>query len=541
MSWRIRFTRSLSTIGVTGLLGCSAARLFWKMPELKTVDQPTEKHACCDPSSVILYPTPKDAMKAPRERIAFVTATNYNMPMASVQMQMPTSVQMKKSDAVFTIDIDPNSATYCQPISKVELPKLGDEVHHSGWNACASCFGKAGVNRRYLICPTLITSRVYVIDTFDPKNLKLAHTVHRKELEPLDATFLHTTHCLGTGEIMISSLGDNKGNNKGQFILLDKDFKVKGLWHPKEEATEFNYGFWYQPRLNVMMSSEWGSPSAIKHGFDPKHIEKGYYSRRINIWDWTTRKRIQSIELPGEEGSMGFEIRFLHDPDKNNCFMGTLYGGGLYHIYKEGTKTKYEAELVARCPPKKVKNWKYGDSLPAMLSDVIISMDDKYLYASLWLHGKVLQYDISDPHNVKLVGEVNIGGLLHNQSGVTVDEPGWKGYDQTEVKGRKIEGGPHMLQLSLDGKRLYVTTNLTTPWDEQFYPELVKKGGAMLMMHVDTEKGGLELDPNFLVDFGDFPGGDKFGAHEMRWLVSTPQNYTAPFRPSGDCTSDIFL
>lgn len=31
-----------------------------------------------------------------------------------------------------------------------------------------------------------------------------------------------------------------------------------------------------------------------------------------------------------------------------------------------------------------------------------------------------------------------------------------------------------MLQLSLDGKRLYVTTSLFTPWDKQFYPESVK-------------------------------------------------------------------
>ncbi len=30
------------------------------------------------------------------------------------------------------------------------------------------------------------------------------------------------------------------------------------------------------------------------------------------------------------------------------------------------------------------------------------------------------------------------------------------------------------LQLSLDGKRLYVTTSLFSTWDKQFYPEMVK-------------------------------------------------------------------
>ena len=42
------------------------------------------------------------------------------------------------------------------------------------------------------------------------------------------------------------------------------------------------------------------------------------------------------------------------------------------------------------------------------------------------------------------------------------------------VKGKKIQGGPQMIQMSLDGKRLYVTTSLFSVWDKQFYPELAK-------------------------------------------------------------------
>jgi hypothetical protein len=34
---------------------------------------------------------------------------------------------------------------------------------------------------------------------------------------------------------------------------------------------------------------------------------------------------------------------------------------------------------------------------------------------------------------------------------------------------------PPRRQLSLDGKRLYVTTSLFSPWDIQFYPEMVNK------------------------------------------------------------------
>jgi selenium-binding protein 1 len=42
------------------------------------------------------------------------------------------------------------------------------------------------------------------------------------------------------------------------------------------------------------------------------------------------------------------------------------------------------------------------------------------------------------------------------------------------VKGQRLYGSPQMLQLSLDGKRLYVTSSLYSPWDKQFYPDIVK-------------------------------------------------------------------
>jgi selenium-binding protein 1 len=39
--------------------------------------------------------------------------------------------------------------------------------------------------------------------------------------------------------------------------------------------------------------------------------------------------------------------------------------------------------------------------------------------------------------------------------------------------GKKLTAGPQMLQLSLDGKRLYVTNSLFSAWDDQFYPGMI--------------------------------------------------------------------
>lgn len=111
-----------------------------------------------------------------------------------------------------------------------------------------------------------------------------------------------------------------------------------------------------------------------------------------------------------------------------------------------------------------------------MITDILISLDDKYLYLSNWLHGDVRQYDISDTENPKLTGQIFLGGSILRDSKIRVirdlelaDQP-----NPVYVKGRRLYGSPQMLQLSLDGTRLYVTTSIFKPWDQQFYPEHVK-------------------------------------------------------------------
>ncbi|KAF3785232.1 hypothetical protein EJ110_NYTH28516 [Nymphaea thermarum] len=50
---------------------------------------------------------------------------------------------------------------------------------------------------------------------------------------------------------------------------------------------------------------------------------------------------------------------------------------------------------------------------------------------------------------------------------------------------------------------------LRRTWDQQFYLEILEEGSHMLQIDIDmdTEKGGLKLNPNFFVDFGLEPDG----------------------------------
>ena len=178
----------------------------------------------------------------------------------------------------------------------------------------------------------------------------------------------------------------------------------------------------------------------------------------------------------------------------------------LIHWYKAGSEWKIEK--VVDIPPIEVTGWPFP--VPSLITDFLISLDDRYLYLSNWLHGDVRQYDISDPAHPRITGQVWIGGVL--------------GKGEGDARGK---AGPQMLQLSLDGKRLYVTDSLLSSWDNQFYPQLAGGGSRMLQIDCDTDHGGLRINETFCVDFGQEPGGPA-RAHEMRY-------------PGGDCTSDIWI
>jgi len=56
-------------------------------------------------------------------------------------------------------------------------------------------------------------------------------------------------------------------------------------------------------------------------------------------------------------------------------------------------------------------------AVPPLVTDIDLSMDDRFLYVSCWGTGDLQQYDVSDPFNPKLTGKVRIGGRTRSKMG----------------------------------------------------------------------------------------------------------------------------
>lgn len=436
-------------------------------------------------------------------------------------------------DYLATVDVDPASATYSQIVHRLPMPGgAGDELHHMGWNACSSCRSTTGARpHNYLVLVGVLSGNIYFVDVkTDPRAPRIHKTIDGAEVRAKTGLALpHTTHC-APDDIIISHMGGADDGNPGSgngFLAIDPaTLEIKGRWEaPDGPRAAYGYDFWYAPRHNVMVSSEWGEPSAFGKGFDPADVAAGRYGSRLYVWDWAKRTIVQTMDLG--QGSIPLEVRFLHDPDAAEGFVGCALSSEIVRFWRPGGPgTEWRAAPVIKIPALAVEGWALP-SMPALITDFVISLDDRYLYLANWLHGDVRQYDIADPASPRLVGQVFIGGSLTAGGGVTVTEAGHEQPAPLTVRGVRVQGGAQMIQLSLDGARLYVTTSLFSVWDAQFYPDLVRRGGQLLRVDVDTERGGLAVDPNFVVDFGGEPWGPAL-AHEMRF-------------PGGDCTSDIWV
>ncbi|MCG8650864.1 MAG: selenium-binding family protein, partial [Pirellulales bacterium] len=419
-------------------------------------------------------------MQSPAEKFAFVPA-------------ILTGTQSNHPDYLATVDVDRHSKTYGQVIARFSMPHVGDELHHYGWNACSSCHGDR--HRRYLIVPGLTSGNVYIIDAVDPTLLKLHKTISGADIaKKTNLSMPHTVHCRADGIIMISMLGDAAGNAPGGFLEIDPDFNIAQRWESSLDGMNFNYDFWYQPRHNVMVSSEWAAPNTVKQGFKLEDVQAGKYGHHLHFWDWSKKEIAQSIDL-GPEGMIPLEVRFHHNPESTHGFVGAALSSAVFHWHKpEGQP--WNANKVIQVEPIETEGWPFP--VPGLITDIIISLDDRYLYFSNWLHGDIRQYDISDPHHPKLTGQVWLGGVIGHES---------------ELSDPNATGGPQMLQLSLDGKRLYVTSSLYSVWDNQFYPQMAKQGSWMTVIDCDTERGGMSLHQDTFVDFGQEPWGPA-RAHE---------------------------
>ena len=246
----------------------------------------------------------------------------------------------------------------------------------------------------------------------------------------------------------------------------------------------------------------------------------GKYGHALHVWNLRTRRHEQTIDL-GAEQQMVLELRPAHNPTRAYGFAGVVLSLAdlsasifLWYLDAEaqGGRGEWKARKIITIPaepadpellPPLLKGF---GAVPPLVTDINLSVDDRWLYVSCFGTGELRRYEVSDPFNPVFGGSIRLGGIVSRAAHPSApDAP--------------LNGAPQMVEVSRDGRRVYITNSLYSPWDAQFYPDGIR--GWMAKIDTRTH-GGMTLDPGFFVQFEEGVRG-----HQVRLQ-------------GGDASSDSF-
>jgi selenium-binding protein 1 len=344
--------------------------------------------------------------------------------------------RQKNNDFMAVVDVNPDSGSYGKILKLVDIGSKGNEPHHFGFTD----------DRRRIWGATLFTSKLYIFDVATkPAEPKQIAVIDFKKVTGL--TSPHSVYAL-PGRMLITSLGNAKDDVPAGFAEFTNDGKYIRTVHMPKNAP-YGYDAGVKPEINRMVTSAFTPLDNFRKPFP--QMDKKHFGDTLVLWDFATMKPLKVVHTDKSP----LEVRWARQPGHNYGFVNCLLGDSIW-VWKSTPDGKFDAKLATKTEP-----------LPA---DLRQDVNDHYLYVTSFMKGDVQQFDISDPDSVKLHSQIHLGDH------------------------------PNMMNISVDGTRMYVTNSLLSTADfgpDNFWLKLVR---------ID-DKGMMSVDPKFSVDFTNLPSG----------------------------------
>ena len=377
-----------------------------------------------------------------------------------------------EQDKLVTVGVNPDSPHYGQVVYSVSVGGR-NEAHHMGFT----------FDRRYLWCATLDTSKIFVFDIHsDPARPRLVETISDFIAQSGGVVGPHTIMPM-KDRMLITGLSNNRDHGgRSALVEYTSDGKyVATYWMPTDDnlqgaaktgkyADGYSYDIRAMPRMDVMFTSSFTGWSNYMMDFGKMLKDEQAMKRFGNtfvVWRMSDRKPRKIFDMPGAP----LEIRCAINPAHDYAFTITALTSKIWLVYRD-KQGEWQAKDVADIgDPAKVP-------LPPAFT---ISSDDRLLWATTFLEGKVRAFDISDP------------------------------FHPSQVYVRQIGSQVNMVSSSWDSKRLYFTSSILSKWD--------KKGSDNEQFLKSFEWDGKALKERFEIDFTreklGRPHEMKFGAYAL--------------------------
>ena len=248
----------------------------------------------------------------------------------------------------------------------------------------------------------------------DPRRPRIEKVIEPEEVvRETGYTRPHTSTACPATTSSSAMLGDADGNGAGGFAVLDaQTFEVKGRWENGGETPSV------QLRLLVPAAQERarlvrvGRAERLRAGLRPRRRRRRAATAAGSTSGTSASDGSSRRSTSARPGLVPLEVRWLHDPDAEQGFVGAALSSTMWHFHRENGG--WDADQVIAVESVELEGWPFP--VPGLITDLVLSMDDRFLYFSNWLHGDLRQYDVSDPANPKLTGQLWLGGVLGKPS-----------------------------------------------------------------------------------------------------------------------------
>lgn len=317
-------------------------------------------------------------------------------------------------DFVAVVGADPRRDDFGEIVNRIDMPNVGDELHHFGYSA----------NQRRLIVPGLFSNRIHVFDIErDLKSMNL-RAVNDQLAQNSGYITPHSVIAERPGRVLVTMIGaaTNSTTPGGIIEVNDGTGTFENYFGPgpdrdsEDLGPEYMYHFEELPEANRGISTTFGPPALCGPGIDPTCL-----GGTVAVWDLRQEEVIQEADLGRHSGAL--EVRFLDEPGARRALINAPGTSAVWLADDDDRDGHFEFNQVLGP----------GDGL-LLPVDMLVSHDGRYMYLTNWFGNTVQQFDITDPFNPVLEATVSVPH-------------------------------PNMLRLSHDNERLYVSNSLITTWD----------------------------------------------------------------------------
>ena len=155
---------------------------------------------------------------------------------------------------------------------------------------------------------------------------------------------LHTKLCKGAGNVLVdnSETVGRKDLRLGQIVWKLVFYKISFSWLLPLDG--FQFIFLLRDSKNDLYRQ---NPFLVLGVVTNIYFWPGKYGSRLHVWDWKTKTLEQTLDLGA--GTIPREIRFLHDPDQAQGFVGCSLSSTVVRFFKNevGEQSKgWELESI---------------------------------------------------------------------------------------------------------------------------------------------------------------------------------------------------